>query len=387
MRVRHTVTITQNAPGMERIFNQAWTSIFLNKAKHQRPASRSEKNSITKKKDDFADWMRSWLVEQSLWSSKDYQTALLTYISRIYGQRFHVNRIFTQLEKNVEKLDELDLLYELLRKTKQRHDAKASLNKWEDNSRINRRLQDLKVIFEFNSNCKSSNHPFHVTPSNLKQIVDRQKIKSYFDLGCGDGTITVGIGDYLGLFKENIFGGDVYEGQNEQITYVKINKSQSTIDLPSDRVDLITSFVTFHHIDQLETTLSELVRILRPEGYLIVREHDCKNEHALRAKYLNFIHAIMMIAKVGEFANSSSNHNTKNENVLHEDNENNTDTWLTQKSSIIEYTRSIHYRTCAEWQQQFESAGFHHCATLSYGADGSNNPQKLFYAVYQLHKA
>ncbi|CAF3443228.1 unnamed protein product [Rotaria socialis] len=265
--------------------------------------------------------------------------------------------------------------------------AKASLNKWEDNSRINRRLQDLKVIFEFNSNCKSSNHPFHVTPSNLKQIVDRQKIKSYFDLGCGDGTITVGIGDYLGLFKENIFGGDVYEGQNEQITYVKINKSQSTIDLPSDRVDLITSFVTFHHIDQLETTLSELVRILRPEGYLIVREHDCKNEHALRAKYLNFIHAIMMIAKVGEFANSSSNHNTKNENVLHEDNENNTDTWLTQKSSIIEYTRSIHYRTCAEWQQQFESAGFHHCATLSYGADGSNNPQKLFYAVYQLHKA
>ncbi|CAM2719277.1 unnamed protein product [Rotaria socialis] len=334
MRVRHTVTITQNAPGMERIFNQAWTSIFLNKAKHQRPASRSEKNSITKKKDDFADWMRSWLVEQSLWSN-----------------------------------------------------AKASLNKWEDNSRINRRLQDLKVIFEFNSNCKSSNHPFHVTPSNLKQIVDRQKIKSYFDLGCGDGTITVGIGDYLGLFKENIFGGDVYEGQNEQITYVKINKSQSTIDLPSDRVDLITSFVTFHHIDQLETTLSELVRILRPEGYLIVREHDCKNEHALRAKYLNFIHAIMMIAKVGEFANSSSNHNTKNENVLHEDNENNTDTWLTQKSSIIEYTRSIHYRTCAEWQQQFESAGFHHCATLSYGADGSNNPQKLFYAVYQLHKA
>ncbi|CAF2071331.1 unnamed protein product [Rotaria magnacalcarata] len=235
-------------------------------------------------------------------------------------------------------------------------DAKPSLNKWEDNSRINRHLQDLKVIFEFSSNC------------------------------CDDGTITAGIGDYLGLSKENIFGGDVYEEQNEQITHVKINEKQSTIDLPSDRVDLITSFVTFHHIDQLESTLSELVRILRPGGYLIVREHDCKNEHALRAKYLNFIHAIMMIAKVGEFANSSSNHNTKNENASHEDYENNTNTWLTQKSFIIEYTRSIHYRTCAEWQQQFESAGFHHCATLSYGADGSNNPQKLFYAVYQLDK-
>jgi SAM-dependent methyltransferase len=154
----------------------------------------------------------------------------------------------------------------------------------------------------------------------------------------------------------------------------------------SGRVDLITSFVTFHHIDQLETTLREIVRILRPGGYLIVREHDCKNEHALRAKYLNFVHAIMMIAKVGEFANSSSNHNTKNENALHDDDENNANTWLTQKSSIIEYTRSIHYRTCDEWQKKFECAGFHHCATLYYGADGSNNPQKLFYAVYQLDK-
>ncbi|CAM4832564.1 unnamed protein product [Rotaria magnacalcarata] len=225
--------------------------------------------------------------------------------------------------------------------TQNASDAKPSLNKWEDNSRINRHLQDLKVIFEFSSNCKSSSHPFHVTPSNLQQIVDRQKIKSYFDLGCADGTITAGIGDYLGLSKENIFGGDVYEEQNEQITHVKINEKQSTIDLPSDRVDLITSFVTFHHIDQLESTLSELVRILRPGGYLIVREHDCKNEHALRVKYLNFIHAIMMIAKVGEFANSSSNHNTKNENASHEDYENNTNTWLTQKSFIIEYTYSI----------------------------------------------
>ncbi|CAF3363963.1 unnamed protein product, partial [Rotaria socialis] len=386
MRVKRTITINQNAPGMGRIFSQAWTSISLNKAKHQRPTSCSEKRSTTKKKDEFADWMCTWLIGQSLWSSKDYQNALLTYIGRIYGQRFQVNRIFTQLERSVEKLDELDLLYELIEKTKQRHTAKASLNKWEDNSRINRRLQDLKFIFEFNSTYKSSNHPFQVIPSNLNQIVDRQKIKSYFDLGCGDGTITAGIGDYLGLSKENIFGGDVYEGQSEQITHVKINESQSIIGLPSNRVDLITSFVTFHHIDQLETTLRELVRILRPGGYLIVREHDCKNEHALRAKYLNFVHAIMMIAKVGEFANSSSNHNTKNENASHEDYENSTDTWLTQKSSIIEYTRSIHYRTCAEWQLKFECVGFHHCATLYYGAEGSNNPQQLFYAVYQLDK-
>ncbi|CAF4478135.1 unnamed protein product, partial [Rotaria sp. Silwood2] len=271
-------------------------------------------------------------------------------------------------------------------KTKGSTSAQTSLDKWEDNSRINRRIKDLQVIFEFNSNYKSSNHPFHVTPTGLQQIIDRQKIKSYFDLGCGDGTITAGIGVYLGLTKENIFGGDVYEGQNNAITFVKVNENQSTIDLPSNHVDLITSFVTFHHISQLEKTLSELVRILRPGGYLIMREHDCKKEYSLSAKYLNFVHAIMMIARVGEFAVSTNNYNSKNQHGLNDDYENNKDNWTQKKSNIIEYTKSIHYRTCDEWQQQLRKIGFHLCATLYYGVDGSGNPQKLFYAVYQLDK-
>ncbi|CAF4724150.1 unnamed protein product [Rotaria sp. Silwood1] len=261
-----------------------------------------------------------------------------------------------------------------------------SLDKWEDNSRINRRLKDLQAIFEFNGDNKSSNHPFRVTPTGLQQIIDRQKIKSYFDFKCGDGTITAGIGAYLGLIKEKIFGGDVYEVQNNAITFVKVNENQSTINLPSNHVDLITSFVTFHHISQIKQTLTELVRILRPGGYLILGEHDCKNEYSLSAKYLNFVHAIMMIARVGEFADSPNDHDRKNQHVLNNDYEDDTDSWTKQKSRIIEYIKSIYYRTCDELQQQFESVGFHLCATFYYGFDGSSNPQKLFYAVYQLDR-
>ena len=110
-------------------------------------------------------------------------------------------------------------------------DAQTSFEKWKDASRINRRVEDLKVIFEFNGNYKSSHHPFNITPNGLQKIIERQTIKSYFDLGCGDGTITVGIGAYLGLNKTNIFGGDVYEGQSNEITFVKLDENQSTIDL------------------------------------------------------------------------------------------------------------------------------------------------------------
>jgi hypothetical protein len=56
-------------------------------------------------------------------------------------------------------------------------------------------------------------------------------IKAYFDLGCGDGLITAGIGAYLGLSKENILGGDVFEGQVKEITFVKVDEKQSNITL------------------------------------------------------------------------------------------------------------------------------------------------------------
>ncbi len=106
-----------------------------------------------------------------------------------------------------------------------------SFDKWKDNSRIDRRVKDIRFIFEFDGNYTSSNHPFNVMPIGLQRIVNRQKIRSYFDLGCGDGVITAGIGTYLGLTKENIFGGDVYEGQSKDITFVKLNENQSAIDL------------------------------------------------------------------------------------------------------------------------------------------------------------
>ena len=139
-------------------------------------------------------------------------------------------------------------------------------------------------------------------------------------------------------------------------------------------------------MSELKQTLSELVRILRPEGYLILREHDCANKHSFSAKYLNFVHAIMMIARVGEFADSSNDENNQNQHVLNGDYEVNTDSWTEQKSRIIEYTKSIHYRTCDEWQKELECVGLHLRATLHYGAGGSSNPQRLFYGVYQLEK-
>ncbi len=153
--------------------------------------------------------------------------------------------------------------------------------------------------------------------------------------------------------------------------------------LASNRVDLITCFVTLHHVPHLEPMLCEIVRILRPGGYLILREHDCKNTRSLPAKYLNFVHAFMMIARVGEFANASANHINQEQNDFDDDSGSDTIDWGQQKADIIKYTSSIQYRTRDQWQQKLEDVGFHHKVTFEYNPKISN-PQALYYAVYQL---
>ena len=156
------------------------------------------------------------------------------------------------------------------------------------------------------------------------------------------------------------------------------------ICLEDNRVDLITCLVTLHHVSQINLILLELARILRPGGYLILREHDCKRERSFTAKYLNFIHAFMMIARVGEFADASANHLHQNECTSNDDPESDTSDWVKQKADVIRYTNSIQYRTRGEWHQELDRVGFRLKAIIDYDINIASNPQEVFYAVYQL---
>jgi len=57
--------------------------------------------------------------DESLWLSDKHKTALLKYIGRIYNQVTNMYRIFTQL-RNINDLDELDILNKLIINAKQR---------------------------------------------------------------------------------------------------------------------------------------------------------------------------------------------------------------------------------------------------------------------------
>ena len=89
-------------------------------ARTQRQASHTAVPTNRSKEDGFVNWMCSWSIEQSLWSSDEYHNALLKYIGRIYKQETHMYRLFHQLKNEMQSLDELDLLHKLIDKTKER---------------------------------------------------------------------------------------------------------------------------------------------------------------------------------------------------------------------------------------------------------------------------
>lgn len=137
------------------------------------------------------------------------------------------------------------------------------------------------------------------------------------------------------------------------------------------RVDLISCLVTLHHLENLDEILGELSRIVKENGFLLIREHDCRLERSLDTKYLNFVHAIMMIARIGEFSDENLPACEKNLS------------WPEEKRKIIDYTKSIHYRTRKQWNEKLQSFGFELVATFDYDRKKTKNPQQLFYALYK----
>ena len=105
--------------------------------------------------------------------------------------------------------------------------AKGSLAKRQGTSRVDGRFNELKSIVDQNVHGR-----FRITSSLAhNDIIRKESINSYFDLGCGNGLITCRIGTHFDLSPENIFGGDVFNSKNPELTFVSIDSDQALIDL------------------------------------------------------------------------------------------------------------------------------------------------------------
>lgn len=101
----------------------------------------------------------------------------------------------------------------------------------------------------------------------------------YLDIGCGDGGKTSMFGKSLGFNNKNIYGTDIEEWgsylKNRSLPFdFKFILKNGELDYKDKSFNVVTSFLTLHHIEKLDLILNEIYRILKKDGIFVIIEHD-----------------------------------------------------------------------------------------------------------------
>lgn len=108
-------------------------------------------------------------------------------------------------------------------------------------------------------------------------------INDYLDIGCNNGQITVSFGNKMNLDTNHIYGVDVETFGQQKIKPVAgfMYMAYDGINIPfcNDSFDLITSLMVLHHVENLDNLLKEINRVIKIDGYLLIKEHNVYSEY------------------------------------------------------------------------------------------------------------
>jgi SAM-dependent methyltransferase len=152
----------------------------------------------------------------------------------------------------------------------------------------------------------------------------------YLDVGCFDGSITNSIARYFKLNKLQTHGVDIKsygksggESEYDDITFTEYDGK--FLPYSDDSFDLITCLMVLHHIpeENLNTLMSEINRVMKPNGVIILREHDVNKD--IERNALDIMHHFYDYVWSGDHWADESNDDT-------------TIQWQTNYKSNIEWT-------------------------------------------------
>lgn len=115
--------------------------------------------------------------------------------------------------------------------------------------------------------------------SDLQKLSSKKPFNKPFrilDFGCSDGSLSVAIGAKFNLALADIFGIDVKEPTKSHLLPGHLLLVDESARLPFENAtfDLITCLMTLHHVQQVEATLKEFHRVLKPTGRILLKEHN-----------------------------------------------------------------------------------------------------------------
>lgn len=119
----------------------------------------------------------------------------------------------------------------------------------------------------------------------------------WLDIGCNNGTITNTLAETLGLSKSQAHGCDIQDihatnsidNNNDKFTFSL--STPSSLPYNDHQFDLITALMSFHHMENLDIMMKELIRVSRPGiTILILREHDV--QYSPHGVLLDVVHGL-----------------------------------------------------------------------------------------------
>ena len=144
---------------------------------------------------------------------------------------------------------------------------------------LKRKYQAVEIIDAARKALKDKSKKTRSTGRETSRLRDIKPILSkndnidvYVDIGASEGDITKVIKNYLNPKEVYAFDIEVEEKKDEGIVYLK--NEPDSLDRPTNSCDLVTSFMTLHHMTHLTSMLREIKRILKPGGKFIIRDHD-----------------------------------------------------------------------------------------------------------------
>ena len=182
------------------------------------------------------------------------------------------------LTKFINKSLTDDEIYNILKKYQRK------LNKYKGGNNKKNPILAAQTYQECNKNTLRAQIYYNIIATYIFKKDKKFKLDNYIDMGCGDCVITKVLGEALDLTYNKIFGADIPEWgefteEKRKRLPIKIIdlKENQKLPIKTNQFSLITAFMMLHHVKKLNLMLSELSRIIKKGGYLMIREHDCMN--------------------------------------------------------------------------------------------------------------
>lgn len=160
--------------------------------------------------------------------------------------------------------------------------SKKNLTDYDVLEYIDKLNKKKNSMLSLGDKCSKQEFSFELIKINLLPFYKLKKNTKYLDIGCGDGYKTNIFAKIFEIDKKNIYGTDIpswgpYQEKKDlsfDFEYILLNHKLTYID---NSFDIISCFLTLHHIQNMDLILDEIKRVLKKNGIFIIIEHDCLN--------------------------------------------------------------------------------------------------------------